>query len=96
MSDSAKSRDAIGVLPMPISLLPFEKIHRSPKMCARFSKHLSFNHVEDPRQSSRLIAIQLVSAFLLSKRVRLLTKTSRKLASTSQSWKATLPMELSY
>ena len=25
MSDSVKSRDAIGVLPMPISLLPFEK-----------------------------------------------------------------------
>ena len=27
MSDSVKSRDAIGVLPMPISLLPFEKIN---------------------------------------------------------------------
>ena len=96
MSDSVKSRDAIGVLPMPISLLPFEKIHRSPRIRARFSQHLSFNHMEDPRQSSCLIAIQLVSAFLQSKRVRPLTKTSRKLARALQSRKATLPMELSY
>ena len=68
MSDSVKSRDAIGVLPMPISLLPFEKNHRSPRIRARYSQHLSFNHMEDPRQSSCLIAIQLVSAFLQSKR----------------------------